>query len=96
MADSYKLVVFGGAGVGKTSAVVQLIEKRYGALDSSWAHEDAHFVELVVDGEKAGISVYDTSTGTSSFLDLDLDASLPRGARIRRRSSYASCVVGLV
>ena len=60
--ETYNVVLFGTAGVGKTSSLVQLREKRYAQLDASFATEDTHFTEVVVDGEKAVLSILDTAT----------------------------------
>lgn len=62
--ETYNVVLFGCAGVGKTSSLVQLREKKYGQLDASYATEDTHFTEVVVDGEKAVLSILDTATCT--------------------------------
>lgn len=62
--DAYNVVLFGGAGVGKTSTVVQWLETKYKLLDSSYATEDTHAHEIEVDGERCVLTVFDTSTGT--------------------------------
>ena len=62
--ETFNVVLFGGPGVGKTSSLVQLREKRYGQLDDSYATEDTHYTEVVVDGEKAVLVVLDTATCT--------------------------------
>lgn len=62
--ETFNVVLFGGQGVGKTSSLVQLREKRYGQLDDSYETEDTHYTEVVVDGEKAVLVVLDTATCT--------------------------------
>jgi len=62
--ETFNVVLFGSQGVGKTSSLVQLREKRYGQLDDSYATEDTHYTEVVVDGEKAVLVVLDTTTCT--------------------------------
>jgi GTPase SAR1 family protein len=64
--ETFNLVLFGAPGVGKTSSVVQLREKRYAQLDESFATEDTHYHEVVVDGEKAVLAILDTATCTTS------------------------------
>ena len=64
--ETFNLVLFGAPGVGKTSAVVQLREKRYAQLDESYATEDTHYHEVVVDGEKAVLAILDTASCMST------------------------------
>jgi small GTP-binding protein len=71
--ETYNVVLFGTAGVGKTSSLVQLREKRYAQLDASFATEDTHFTEVVVDGEKAVLSILDTATSPKNY-SADRDA----------------------
>lgn len=67
--ETFNVVLFGGPKVGKTSSLIQLREKKYGGLDDSFAIEDKHYTEVVVDGEKTVLVILDTSTGTSRLVD---------------------------
>lgn len=63
--ETFNVVLFGAPKVGKTSSLIQLREKKYGPFDDSFATEDKHYTEVVVDGEKAVLVVLDTATCTS-------------------------------
>jgi GTPase KRas protein len=55
--ETYKVVVAGGGGVGKSSLVLQLTTGQFVELDPTI--EDRYRHELQVDGEKCLLDIYD-------------------------------------